>query len=392
MARPEGPFDCSQTWVGRVTPGTERPNPILASVEYAVPSTALGFALAHERQITADAFWAVGLDARSIKGETRETVVFQRGDRFAGGAQRLIGVHAQAQYGLGAGWLLHAAARMDYWRSEQGFLQQPNAPRQFFDDRHEWLSTLRAGVRRPLTPDLSWRAAAYQAFRVPTLNELYRPFQVGADQTLANADLNPERLTGLESGFDWQASPVLLVRATAFANRVQDPILNLTLGQTPAGGQLRQRRNIERTRIEGLELDLSWRVSSPLTIHAAYAYTDAQVIRAADAPQLIGKRLAQVARHGATLGVQWQALEERLVVDSSLRWNGAQFEDDLNSRRLHGYATVDLFAAYRLSPAWQLRLGASNLFNRRYPDGITGQNLITQGAPRALFLGVNASF
>ena len=40
------------------------------------------------------------------------------------------------------------------------------------------------------------RAAAYRGWRLPTLNELYRPFRVGADATAANAALDPERLTG----------------------------------------------------------------------------------------------------------------------------------------------------------------------------------------------------
>ena len=43
------------------------------------------------------------------------------------------------------------------------------------------------------------RAAAYRGCALPTLNELYRPFRVGADATAANAALDPERLSGAES-------------------------------------------------------------------------------------------------------------------------------------------------------------------------------------------------
>lgn len=360
--------------------------------QYAVPSSALGFALAREQHITDEAFWAFGIDARWIKGETRETVVFQRGDRFAGGAQRFVGVYGQSQYGIGAGWLVHGAARVDYWQSLDGFLQQPNATRVFFDRRELWLTSLRSGVSRSLARDLTWRAAGYQAFRVPTLNELYRPFQVGADQTLANDSLAPERLTGAETGLDWQPVESVNIRATVFSNRVQDPILNLTLGQTPGGGQVRQRRNIERTRIEGVELDATMVVQAHWQISASYAFTQAQVTQADDAPQLVGKRLAQVARHGASLGLRWQGMEQRLTLDSLFRWNGAQYEDDLNSRRLHGYTTWDAFGGYRLTGVWHLQVGITNILNRTYPDGITGLNLVTEGAPRAAFLALRAQF
>ncbi|MCB1026425.1 MAG: TonB-dependent receptor, partial [Microthrixaceae bacterium] len=43
---------------------------------------------------------------------------------------------------------------------------------------------------------------AYTGFRLPTLNELYRPFVVFPITTKANPALKPERLRGVEGGFD----------------------------------------------------------------------------------------------------------------------------------------------------------------------------------------------
>ena len=40
-----------------------------------------------------------------------------------------------------------------------------------------------------LSDAMELRAAGYTGFRVPTLNELYRPFRVGADATAANGAL-----------------------------------------------------------------------------------------------------------------------------------------------------------------------------------------------------------
>src|SRR5204862_89557 len=56
-----------------------------------------------------------------------------------------------------------------------------------------------------LNPRLSllWRsfsASAYTAFRAPTLNELYRGFRVGNINTLPNASLDAENMTGFEIG------------------------------------------------------------------------------------------------------------------------------------------------------------------------------------------------
>ena len=52
---------------------------------------------------------------------------------------------------------------------------------------------------------LRLRAAAYSGLRLPTLNELYRPFVVFPVTTQANAALRNERLEGFEAGIDWQA-------------------------------------------------------------------------------------------------------------------------------------------------------------------------------------------
>ena len=44
------------------------------------------------------------------------------------------------------------------------------------------------------------RTAAYRAFRLPTLNEYYRPFRVGSTVTEANPALKLETLDGAEIG------------------------------------------------------------------------------------------------------------------------------------------------------------------------------------------------
>ena len=58
----------------------------------------------------------------------------------------------------------------------------------------------RLGLVLRASPALSLTGSAYGGFRAPTLNELYRSFRVGDTLTLANAELEPERLWGGEAG------------------------------------------------------------------------------------------------------------------------------------------------------------------------------------------------
>jgi outer membrane receptor protein involved in Fe transport len=75
---------------------------------------------------------------------------------------------------------------------------------QLFPGRDGWEPTARGGAAWRAGGGLTLRAAAYLGWRLPTLNELYRPFRVGADATAANAALDPERLRGAEAGLEWR--------------------------------------------------------------------------------------------------------------------------------------------------------------------------------------------
>ena len=107
------------------------------------------------------------------------------------------------------------------------------------------------------------RASGYRAFRAPTLNELYRPFQVGTVLTAANERLRPETLWGSELGGQVVVER-LSAQATGFWNRLSDPIANVTLAE-PMDGATRQRQNLGRARIAGVDLDVAWRPAAPST-------------------------------------------------------------------------------------------------------------------------------
>src|SRR5690606_4960925 len=97
--------------------------------------------------------------------------------------------------------------------------------------------------------DLRVRAAVYSGLRLPTPNELYRPFVVFPVTTNANAALENERLEGFEAGIDWTPLAGMTFSLTAFDNKVKDAITNVTVGPN-----VRQRRNIDAIEAQGLEL------------------------------------------------------------------------------------------------------------------------------------------
>jgi outer membrane receptor protein involved in Fe transport len=246
------------------------------------------------------------------------------------------------------------------------------------------------------------RAAAYTGFRIPTLNELYRPFRVGNDITEANPALKPERLIGVEAGIDAKPTDDLALSVTYFNNRLNDAISNVTVQTTPgtnaalnvvvpAGGVLRQRRNIERTTAEGVEADGTWKASAAVELTARFLYTDPEVTRSRDAPNLIGLLLPEVSRYQAFVGASWHPAAG-MTLHGDVHLASSQFDDDLNTRKLSGYAVANLTAEAMITRALSVFAGIDNLFDRTIEAGESATGVFTVGSPRTFQGGLRLTF
>ncbi|HEX8281341.1 MAG TPA: TonB-dependent receptor, partial [Chthoniobacterales bacterium] len=248
----------------------------------------------------------------------------------------------------------------------------------------------RLGTNVNLARDVSVRAAFYSGFRVPTLNELYRPFRVGNAVTEANAELEPERLLGGEIGLDWRPADALRLTATAFYTQLADAIGNVTLGFGPGtfepggfipeGGVLRQRRNLDLVTAPGVELAAEWQMTPQLFVRASYLFTQPTVAEAAER-ELIGNLLAQTPEHVATAGIEWRPSAKWLVTTQA-RYSGRQFEDDQNAIELAPFFTVDAAVSYEISTKLSAAAKVENLFDAEIETGKSPDGLVSIGAPR----------
>lgn len=346
----------------------------------------------------------LGMDLRAVDGRTQELFAYVAGvptrRREAGGATRTVGAFADLSIERGP-LTLTAGGRVDRWRIVDGFLRETplaaGAPLTDlrFDNRTgtEW--TGRAGVAFAVAPPLTLRAAGYRGWRLPTLNELYRPFRVGADATAANAMLTPERLNGADAGVTLRPGAGFTVDAGYFRNRLNNAIANVALGAGPgtfpgvgfvgAGGVYRVRQNLDAIRSRGVEVDARWR-SGAVFADASWSRIAARVRASGMAVALDGLRPAQTPRTFASATVGWR--EAGRAISATLRHTGAQFDDDQNSRRLRAATTLDGYLALPLTKALSLELRGENLFDARVEAGISGAAVVERATPRTLWLGL----
>jgi outer membrane receptor protein involved in Fe transport len=318
----------------------------------------------------------------------------------------VAGVYAEGAWRLRGDWLATGGARVDRWTTSEGIRVEHDTTtgavilEEHPDDRDGTVVSGRLGLRREFNGGFAWRAAAYSGFRPPTLNELHRPFRVGNDITEANAGLEPERLYGVETGLQG-GDEAWRFTATAFWNRIDDPVSNVTIGVGPGvfpragfvpdGGVLRQRRNAGRIDAIGLEASVEREIREDLQLRLAGVFTSARVDGGADAPQLTGLRPAQAPEWTVVAGADW-TVSEPVTLSADLRWEGPRFEDDLNSRVLSQSLTLDLRAEWRFAARAMFFVAADNLFDANVEVSETATGTEGFGPPRTLRAGLRLSY
>lgn len=371
------------------------------SNQFSVPSHALGASFEIRPPLPKGIQLRLGGDARLTVGESREFFFYVAGlptrRRRAGGRTVTAGMFAEATGELGP-LMLSGGARLDHWRISNGVLFErviatgATLRDERYPSRSGWLPTARAGLVYDAGRSVSLRSAAYLGWRMPTLNELFRPFRAGSDATAANPFLKPEKLSGAEIGVDYR-NEWLTLSATAFANRLGDSIANVTLGRGPGvfpgvgfvAGEFRQRQNINAIRVYGVEASAGLRRGT-FTGSLAASLTDAKVRASGSAFPLDGLRPAQTPRFALTGSISWE--RGRRAASLIVRHVGSQLEDDFNQDRLHSTTTVDSFLAWPLTRQLRVVFRGENLLDETVEAGLGNDGSVERATPRTLWFGL----
>jgi outer membrane receptor protein involved in Fe transport len=326
-----------------------------------------------------------GVDLREVSGSSDEDVIAVSGavSRAAGeGRQRTAAAFVEDLVSASRRVSLGLGVRVDGWRNLDGRQTQSGRVTEL-PDRHETAVSPRLTALFRPSRHLSVSAAAYGAFRAPTLNELYRTFRVGNVVTLANEQLTAERVRGgeaglrVEDGRSWG-------RLTVFLTSVRDPIANVTLSAA-ADQTTRQRQNLGRTRADGVEIEGGTVIGDRLRLSAGYLWVDSRVVRFPSDRRLEGARVPQVARHQGTMQMRYEA-PARVAVVLQARLQSAQFEDDQNLLPLAGFVVADAVFSRPLARGLEPFVAVENLTGTRFEIGRTPVRSL--GPPRALRVGL----
>lgn len=187
-----------------------------------------------------------------------------------------------------------------------------------------------------------------RAFKAPTFNELYYPYY-------GNPDLKAETSRSLEIGLagthDWgrwsvNAYRTLIDKLIAYDSSLWAP------------------SNIDKARIRGVELVLASRLFG-WDWNANYSWLDPEN-RSQGANR--GNQLPRRARQLFNLDLDRSL--GAFAVGATLHVEGKRYDDQANSNRLAGFATLDLRGEYRITPTWRLQTRLANLFDADYQTAL----------------------
>jgi outer membrane cobalamin receptor len=338
-----------------------------------VPSHSGGGSVQYSRR-SGNTNLLVGGEVRVMTGRTVDTGY--ENDTFVGvtetgGSARLGSAFARATVAVNERTTLVAGAHGDAWHSSSRTSSSSQTVGAF--------SPRVSLAYRVGDTGVTIRGSVFGGFRAPTLNELYRSFQVGNDVTLPNETLTPERLKSAEAGVSVSRGAAS-IRVTGFWSILDDAVTNLTIATSPELN-FRRRENADRIRSIGLEFEGDVRLSRALSLAVTGAAIDSRfkgesVLRDFRVPQVPDYSVAGTLRYRDPV---W-------LGSGQLRVIGSQFDDDVNTRVLNRAIVVDVFGGRTIARRLMAFVAVENLFDEDYDAGRIP--VAITGLPRAFRAGI----
>ena len=330
----------------------------------------------------------LGTDVRAIIGQSDEELFDTSG--IPSGSSLAKG--KQVGWGVFGEWIavptdrltVIPSVRWDWWKNFDGVVTTSAGGTRRLRDNVVSVLNPKLAMQYRITEHLQLGASIYQAFRAPTLNELYRDFSFGGFTFSANENLSPERLTGGEAKIEVELLPDrrLNLRVTGHYTEVKDQILFISESSV-----LSRRQNVGRSRTLGAEVDLKFRPVEILALTAGYGYADSAIKSFRGDKAREGKRIPNVSRHQLVLGVTLGDLDSGQVSVFG-RYLSRQYANDLNTKPVADFVLLDASLRKRIAPFLELFLDAENLTDREYIVTQTGA-IKTLGAPLLVTGGIS---
>ncbi|WP_426202606.1 TonB-dependent receptor [Pseudomonas sp. TWP3-1] len=203
---------------------------------------------------------------------------------------------------------------------------------------------------------------------------------------LLKSDMEPETTKNYEIGTKWDLlNDRLSLTADIFRTEKENARVQVDTTSYENAG---------KTRVQGVELSASGKITDKWQVFAGYAYMDSEQVDGGDLPANKannGNQLPNTPKNSASLWTTYQVTPKLTI------GGGAFYVDDVfgsvaNTTMVDSYVRYDAMAAYKLTKNVDLQLNVQNLTNENYYDKAFSTHFANQAAGRTALLSTNFHF
>ena len=210
----------------------------------------------------------------------------------------------------------------------------------------------RAGLSFYPSKDLTVRASIGNAFKAPTLNDLYWNDPIW--QMYGNTSLSPEKSQSYELGIENNCLSFNYYGAS---------ITDLILWDWDLLTNITRAKNVGAVAVHGAELEYKHHLTSSIDLFANYTWEKSEDVKDIN-PAYMGKRTPYSPEIKYSVGVK--VLDNIKIMTSYV---GERYADGGNTIKLPEYTTVGAWAGYDFGK-YRLSLSIDNLFNQVYYETV----------------------
>ena len=331
------------------------------------------------------------VDDYNLDSTTHNTADWSAGNKgalFASsrGQTNTQALYIQDQWQIDPKWALTLGGRTEYWEASNGRNQTTlSSVLRTANYQSQSATKFSPKVSLSFEPNAdtnrAWgfRAAAGQAFRFPTVSELYQQLSQGSTLVENNPNLKPEEVISAELTAERRFANGL-VRASVFHESKYDALISQTVGSgasipfgtgTCTATTCSFIQNIDHVRTNGIELSTIWEnvAVHGLDILANATFTDAEILKNSLAPATHGNKPLRIPKQQYKVAATYHQ-GNNLTYTVAARYSGRQYNtldnSDTNPDTFGGtskYFFVDVKANYKFADRLTASVGVDNLNN-----------------------------
>jgi iron complex outermembrane receptor protein len=213
-----------------------------------------------------------------------------------------------------------------------------------------------------------------QAYRMPTVTELYQSVTTGATLSVPNPNLKPEHSNEFELAGEYH-DEAGLIRLSLFEQDLAHALLSQSAPLVPGSATLFSYvQNVDRVRVRGFELvaDRNDVFIPGLELQGSVTLSDGRTLADAAFPAAVNKRIPQLPRWRGNVVATYRP-DDFWSFTLGARYSDKSFGtiDDSDPvshtyQGFDGYLVADARAQVRLDNNWTFSAGVDNLNNEKY--------------------------